>query len=148
MNREKIENFLVIPALCFLGLSLCWSAAHSSRGKSADIAELESEFAKVLPPPGAQRQGEMRRIEGFALQVLMADYATGMVAEDLKRYYDGALEKNGWMIRAVSLGGDKRFSLYCKGQLDVVLNNASEPGRYQLAVRRQQGSSFKTGCEQ
>lgn len=148
MNHEKVENFFVIPVLCFLGLSLCWSAAHSSWGKSPDIAELESEFAKVLPPPSAQRQGEVRRIEGFALQVVMANYATGIGAGDLERYYDDVLKKNGWMIRAMSLGGDKRFSLYCKGQLDAVLDNASQPGRYHLAVRRQQGSSFKTGCEQ
>lgn len=145
MNRDTVESFFVTPLLCFLGLSLCWTAAQP---RWSELSELKSEFSRVQPPSGAQRQGDVRQLEAFAVQLVLANYATDMRAKDLESYYDNVLKKNGWRVRTASFSDDRRFSLYCKGQLDAILDKDSLPGRYFFSVRRQQEPSLRSGCEQ
>lgn len=148
MTRSTVENFFMFPLLCALGLSLCWSAAQSKWGDSSKFSEIESEFSRVQPPSSAERQGNIRRVEAFALQLVLADYATGMRTKDLESYYDGVLKKNGWRTRSASFSADHHFSLYCKGELDAILDKGSIPGRYFFSVRRQQEPSLRSGCPQ
>ena len=122
MNRDTVESFFVTPLLCFLGLSLCWTAAQP---RWSELSELKSEFSRVQPPSGAQRQGDVRQLEAFAVQLVLANYATDMRAKDLESYYDNVLKKNGWRVRTASFSDDRRFSLYCKGQLDAILDKDS-----------------------
>lgn len=146
MKRDKTESFLVVPLLCFIGLFFCWSAAWSDWNQPSAMAPMESEFSRAQPPPTAEMQGEVTRIEATALQAFVGHYSTNMSAQELERYYDSMLKKNGWLAREPSFASEKQVNLYCKGELDAVLDKTAAPGHYRFAVRRQQGSSFKTGC--
>lgn len=143
MTNDNVQNFFIIPLLCVLGLSLCWAVVPPRSNK---LSELNREFSMVQAPSGATREGDVRRIEAFALQIVLANYVTDMRAKDLERYYDGVLKKNGWINRTTAYTDNRHLKVYCKGELDAVLDKDSTPGHYFFSMRRRQEPSLSDGC--
>lgn len=147
MKPRVFEKLLYLAILCLLPAYLCWAAVHSDADHLPDGLKLENEFAVLLPPSTAVRQGDVKRINAMGAQVISADYSSDMTQRDLEQHYESLLEKNGWKNHAPVLASGSRIHLYCKDDLDAVLKESDDgSGHFYFGLRRQRGTSFKTGC--